>query len=219
MVRKGDYPKFDPDIYTRIALTDLLVYSIYYLSSQGGEITSEDVISACFRLFPKRFALHKFPHWPDSAVVSRRWSDCRNRGYIVGSTIKGFKLTAKGSRFAEKVGKTLGGHRPLRRVPTEVRTRAGRFVRSIETSDAFIHYKKNGKNSKISEFEFRSMLLCTMESSAETLQRNLDQFKEYVSLYKRKDLSSFLDLCEGKFSYLLGFSRDHKKLPARSKVR
>jgi len=218
-VHKGDHPKFNPDIYTKIALTDLLVYSIYYLSDQGGEITSEDVISACFRLFPKRFALRKFPHWPDSAVVSRRWSDCRNRGYIVGNTVKGFKLTPKGFRFAEKVGKVLGGQHPLRRVPTEMRTRAGRFVRSIETSDAFIHYRKNGKNSKINEFEFRSMLLCTMESSSETLKRNLDQFKEYVSLYNRKDLSSFLDICEDKFFYLLGFSRKYAETPTRSKKR
>ena len=204
MAHKSDLPKFDPAIYTKIALTDLLVYSMFYLYSREQEITSEDIISACFLLFPKRFSLRKYPHWPDSAVVSRRWSDCRSRGYIVGSTVKGFKLTPKGFRFAEKVGKTLGGLRPIvHRVPTEVKTRAGRFVRSIETSDAFIHYRKNGRNSRISEFEFRSMLLCTMESSPETLKRNLEQFKEYVNIYKRKDLLTFLEFSEGKFSYLL----------------
>ena len=220
MVHKGDLPKFDPAIYSKIALTDLLVYSMYYLYKQGGEITSEDIISACFLLFPKRFSLRKYPHWPDSAVVSRRWSDCRNKGYIVGSTVKGFKLTARGFRFAEKVGKTLDGQGPVvRRVPTEVKTRAGKFVRSIETSDAFVHYKKNGRNSRISEFEFRSMLLCTMESSSETLKRNLDQFKEYVSIYKRRDLSSFLDSCEDQFSHLLALPRKHLEKQVRRKKR
>jgi hypothetical protein len=134
--------------------------------------------------------------------------------------VKGFKLTPKGFRFAEKVGKTLGGLRPIvRRVPTEVKTRAGRFVRSIETSDAFIHYRKNGRNSRISEFEFRSMLLCTMESSSETLKRNLDQFREYVSIYNRRDLSSFLDLCEDRFSQLLASSRKYSGKQARGKKR
>jgi hypothetical protein len=218
MVHKGDLPKFDPAIYSKIALTDLLVYSMYYLHNQGSEITSEDIISACFLLFPKRFSLRKYPHWPDSAVVSRRWSDCRKKGYIVGSTIKGFKLTPKGFRFAEKVGKTLGRQRQAAgRVLTEIKTRAGRFVRSIETSDAFIHYKKNGRNSRISEFEFRSMLLCTMESSAETLKRNLEQFKEYVSIYNRRDLSSFLDLCEDRFSYLLSASRKYAEKQVQRK--
>jgi hypothetical protein len=220
MAHKGDLPKFDPAIYSKIALTDLLVYSIYYLYNQGSEITSEDIISACFLLFPKRFSLRKYPHWPDSAVVSRRWSDCRSKGYIVGSTVKGFKLTAKGFRFAQKVGKALGGKRPVaHRIPTEVKTRAGRFVRSIETSDAFIHYKKNGRNSRISEFEFRSMLLCTMESSSETLKRNLDQFKEYVSIYNRRDLSSFLDLCEDRFSHLLASFRKYPERQTRRKKR
>jgi len=217
MVHKGTLPRFKPEIYTKIALTDLLVYSIYQLQTRGEEITAEDIISACFLLFPKRFALRKYPHWPDSAVVSRRWSDCRNKGYIVGSTVKGFKLTPKGFRFAEKVGRILGGQRPVEhRVPTEVRTRAGRFVRSIETSDAFVHYRKNGKGSKISEFEFRSMLLCTMESSSETMKRNLEQFKEYVDLYGRKDLRSFLDVCEKRFAQLL---EPVHKPPAKPKLK
>lgn len=204
-------PKFDPDVYTKIALNDLIVYSARYLHSSAVEITSEDIVSACFTLFPQRFSLRKYPDWPDSAVVSRRWSDCKNRGYIVGSTAKGFKLTPKGFRHAERVGKALGGERPVRQMPTEVKTRAGRFVRSIETSEAFIRYRDNGRGSKINEFDFRSMLLCTMESSPVTLERNLEQFKEYVSVYHRKDLLTFLNYCEDNFSHLLGRAKKHSK--------
>jgi hypothetical protein len=42
-----------------------------------------------------------------------------------------------------------------------------------------------------------------MESSSVTLRRNLEQFKEYVHLYGRKDLYAFLEYCEVKFSHLL----------------
>jgi hypothetical protein len=218
-VSKGKPPKFDPDIYIKISLNDLIVYSVHYLHNQAGEITSEDIISACFELFPRRFSLRKYPNWPDSAVVSRRWSDCKSRGYIVGSTAKGFKLTAKGFRYAEKVGKSLGRERPVRRMPTEIKTRAGRFVRSIERSDAFIHYQENGRGSKINEFDFRSMLLCTMESSPATLERNLEQFREYVGVYHRKDLLTFLDICEKRFSHLLGASKKHPDRKMRTKKR
>jgi hypothetical protein len=88
-------------------------------------------------------------------------------------------------------------------VAQEVKVRAGKFVRAMETSDAYIHYKKNGKSSKISEFDFRSLLLCTMESSPETLARNVEQFKGYAGIHKRKDLVAFLNFCEEKLSYLL----------------
>jgi len=205
MLIRGDLPKFNPDIYSKVTLNDLVIFSIYYLHEEGGEITSEDIVSACFMFFPQRFSLRKYPHWPDSAVVTRRWSECRSKGYLLGNTAKGFKLTLKGIRHAQKVAKMLGGERPTSTpsVPTEVKTRAGRFVRSMESSDAFVHYRKFGKSSRIGEFDFRSMLLCTMESSPETLKRNLDQFREYADVYKRKDLVTFLDYCKDKFSNLL----------------
>ena len=216
MPEKTNLPKFDPAAYARITLTDLVVYSIRFLHDQGCEVTSEDIVSACFQLFPNRFSLRKYPHWPDSAMVTRRWSELRAKGFLVGNTARGFKLTAKGFRQAERVGKLFGGRaKPTSRVPAEVRTRAGRFVRSIEMSDAYHQYKKNGRASRINEFDFRSLLLCTMESPAATLARNLEQFKEYVNLYERKDLSAFLDFCEERFSPLLDSSKQTPEKKAR----
>jgi hypothetical protein len=210
MLNLTNPPQFDPDVYTKIALNDLVVYSMHFLHTQGIAITSEDIISACFTLFPKRFSLVKYPYWPDSAVVSRRWSECRRKGYLVGSVANGFKLTTKGSKFAEKVEKMLGNLRPTssQMVRTETKTRAGKFVRSMETSDAYRDYKKHGRSSKFNEFDLRSMLLCTMESPPETLKRNLDQFSEYADVSGRKDLAAFLDFSEHKFSHLFA---PHKK--------
>ncbi len=88
-------------------------------------------------------------------------------------------------------------------VSREAGERAGKFTRMMERSDAYIHYKKHGSNSKINEFDFRSLLLCTMESSAETLARNAELFKGYAGIHNRQDLIAFLVFCEDKFSYLL----------------
>ncbi len=302
MVDKSKLPKFSPDAYVKIPLNNLVVYSIYYLYDQGATVASEDIILACFLLFPKRFSLRTYPRWPDSAVVMRRWSDCRNRGYIVGSPAKGFKLTAKGIRFAEKVGKKLGVVKPARvvkarhpekpakkhppvpvkkarqitqtekhprtvvrkkrpvrvrpqekkadsaqavpvktipppqvkevrfqqgvlplhvektppvpgSVPKEVKVRAGKFVHMMERSDAYVDFKRNGSNSKFGEFDFRSMLLCTMESSSIALKNNIRLFKEYAGIHNRQDLLTFLNFCEDRFSHLLGASlkRPEKK--------
>jgi len=214
--RKSAPPRFDPDLYSKVTLNDLVVYSVHYLNKQGSEITSEDVISACFVLFPKRFSMRKYPQYPDSGIVSRRWSDCKSKGYLRGNATKGFKITAKGIRRAVKVEKSLG--RPIKpvRVPEpeatrksaskqtvhpELKAHAGKYIRSIRASDA---YKRYRKQETLNEFDFRSMLLCTMESPPTTLARNMEQFKEYVNIYKRKDLLVFLEFCEVKFSHLLG---------------
>lgn len=221
-------PKFDPNIYSTVTLNDLVIYSVNYLNKQGSEIGSEDIVSACFVLFPKRFSMRKYPQYPDSGIVSRRWSDCKSKGYLKGNATSGFQITARGIKRAEKVEKMLGEplkpvrvakvkavkpavpdakreaaiHPELRRTElVEVKAHAKKYVRTIEMSDAYKHFQKG---LPLNEFDFRSMLLCTMESPATTLARNLNQFKEYVNIHERKDLLSFLEFCEEKFSSLLG---------------
>ena len=227
---KTSAPKFDPGLYAQITLNDLVVYSSYYLDRQGLEITSEDLISACFLLFPRKFSLQKYPQWPDSAVVSRRWSDCKRKGYLRGNAVSGFQITARGLKRAEKVEKLLGkvektrlrlpkaqAHKsaiPTQTIHPELKTRARKYIRSIEGSEAYRRYRKK---LSLNEFDFRSLLLCTMESPQTTLARNLGQFKEYVRIYDRSDLVTFLEFCEGKFSHLLGISQPARKRAQKQK--
>jgi hypothetical protein len=272
MAPKDKFPKIAPDLYAKITLNELVVHAVYFLNAEDNGVAPDDIILACFRLFPKRFSLKKYPRWPDSAMVNRHWNICRAKGYISGDTAKGFRLTAQGLRLAEKVDRKLGAIkprtkkakaassgksagrqgagkpmkretqalRPTRPTPKDARARpsaapvktrppvaakkvrliqpimvvtshapqvdkarAAKFVRMIETSDAFVHYRKNGNKARISEFDFRSMLLCTMESSPETLARNVALFKGYASLHNRQDLIAFLNYCEEYFSSLL----------------
>ena len=228
MPKKSAPPRFNPEHYSKITLNDLVLYSVYYLHTQGSEITSEDIISACFVLFPKRFSLRKYPQWPDSGMVSRRWSDSKSKGYLRGNATKGFELTAKGIKRAGKIEKLLGKVMKAPRAPKpkavkttaipaqvihpELKAHAKKYVRSIEMSDAYKHYQKK---LPLNEFDFRSLLMCTMESPAETLTRNLVQFKEYANIHEREDLGKFLAFCEDKFPHLLVA----KKETAKKKVR
>jgi len=208
-----EFPKFSPAIYGQIALNDLVTYAVYFLSQSRSEINAEDIVATCFKLFPERFQLRGYPEWPDSTVVNKRWLDCRAKGLVHGSTAGGFSLTAKGLVLAEKISANLSGNQRLFRKPglekvgAEKRTRAGRFVGSLEMSEAFQKFSAEGPSASITEFDFRNMLLCTMESSAATLRSNLDQFKQYVLLYKRNDLLGFLDFCTEKFNVILTESK------------
>jgi hypothetical protein len=206
-----DIPKFDDTIYTQVALNDLVTYAVYFLSQISEEISAEDIVAACFLLFPKRFELRGYPQWPDSTVVNKRWIDCRDKGFIKGSTAQGFRLTPEGLKVAERVERIITGQRKvITKSNTELRTRAGRFLRSLEQSDAFKLYVRDGNVDSVSEFDFRNMLLCTMESSASILGSNLEQFKQYISMYEREDLLALLDQCEVKFASILTENSRHK---------
>jgi hypothetical protein len=393
-LKRKSLPKFQADIYSKIPSDGLVIFAVHYLIEHKIEITSEDVVSACFLLFPHKFGLKKYPRWPDSAPISRHWGDVRRKHYVTANDYLGFRLTTKGIRLVKRAAKVLGVKlpkpikkiyrvpvkkiapvsapvkqiqkseikaqpiqkekatppepvkkiqpvlkdqatppvliknirsvrakkvvpvpapvkqiqkteikaqpvqeektiapapvkkirsvrvkkvspaptkqvqkseikaqpvqeekatqlekktqvvpisRPIQPVKTpsqvketkavkpviippvkvekvqaepvsrEAKERAGKFTRMMERSDAYIHYKKNGSKSNISEFDFRSLLLCTMESSAETLARNVELFKGYAGIHNRQDLIVFLTFCEDKFSYLLKPARKTKK--------
>lgn len=421
----ANHPNFHPEKYANIASNHLVVYAIYSLYKDGDEISAEDIISACFMLFPKKFSLRTYPQWPDSALVGRRLHDCEKNGWLTARIDTGFKLTALGNKLAEKIARELGVEipkkekpkqvdklqvteepnvqrstfnvekaeepvttkpvekivapaakpalvkskpakkaqapavkapklvekkvaapaakpapvkpkvekarekrvdklqvteavkpapikskplkkekipavkaskpvekktvaptakpaplkpkpeekakapvaktpkpaekkvaapvakpapvkpkvekakekrvdkvqvteavkpapiakpkpepkaptvavqKPLFRIPTvsaEEKAKAGKFVKMMEGSDAYRLYKKNGANANIGEFDFRSLLLCTMESSHETLVRNVDLFKGYAEIHNRQDLVAFLAACRDKFAHLL----------------
>lgn len=158
---RTNVPKFDENIYSKVGLNDLVTYAVYYLSESRSEITAEDIVAACFLMFPKRFSLRGYADWPDSTVVNKRWVDCRDKRLISGNTANGFKLTPNGLELAEKTNKVLKGERPAfstrstKRVRTEMRTRAGRFVKAIEESDAYKGFQ-SGRTNEISESIFEA---------------------------------------------------------------
>lgn len=204
MSESDTVPQFNPNIYGDVAMNDLVTYAVFFLSQSAREISDSDIVATCFLMFPKRFELKGYPQWPDSSVIAKRWIDCRAKGLIAGSTKDGFTLTPKGLKLAERVGKILGskeiGNPKLR---SDLRSRSGHFVREIENSIAYKTYLAQGPNAEIAEYDFRGMLLCTMESSPSTLRNNLSQFKAHVGSYERSDLLFFLDQMEERFGSLL----------------
>jgi hypothetical protein len=88
-------------------------------------------------------------------------------------------------------------------VSKEEKVKAEKIVRAMERSDAYKIYSKNGHGSKLSEFDFRNMLFATMESTPETLIRNVNLFKGSAAIHNRQDLIKFLDFCEINFASLL----------------
>lgn len=218
MSKTGTPLPFDPAAYAQFNQNDLLVYALYALHKPEAEIAPEEIVHACFALFPERFALRNYPQWPDTVIVSRRWRECKHKGYLKGSALKGFQLTVRGAKRAEKLEQALGkvkrgavpkskprvvekAARPSQTIHPELKARAKKYVRSVEASEAYRHFKKG---QTINEFDFRSLLLTTLESPPATLARNLAQFKDYMHMYERTDLLAFLEFTEEKFSYLLG---------------
>lgn len=198
----------DPNTYRRIGYDELVTYAISNIAEGSEEITFERIVAECYQLFPERFALRGYPHWPDSAVVNKSWLRCRtDKNYIVGSVREGFRLTAQGMDVAQRVKAQLEGRRPMpgraKPIMTEARTRQGRLVRSLEGSSIVNRYKTTGTIEHMTDYDFCDVLMCTIETGPQVLRASLRQFQDAARSYGRTDLVQFLEMCEHGFAHLL----------------
>ena len=200
----------NPTPYERISYDDLVTYVVYRLTAGNGpsaQTTFEDIVAEAFKLFPKRFSLRGYPQWPDSAVVNKSWLRSRtDKKYIVGSVKDGFKLTQRGFEVAERVERQLG-QTPIEGslgVRSELRTRSGRLLRSVERTPQFQEFKDTGNLESMNEYDLADVLLAMPDAPSNRLLTNLEQFKDAARLYERQDVEDFLSKLEERFATRLG---------------
>jgi len=196
------------NLYRDISLDELVTYCVFLLQEEKKEATFENIVAQCFELFPEKFSLIGYPHWPDSARVNKSWLRCRTDfRYIKGSVKSGFTLTSKGLEVVERVQRRL--KRPVSekfivsKKKAHERSKEEKFINELENSEVFKRYVIDHEQIEISHFEFCDMLYCTLESSAKTLKENLDKLKGYAQRLNRSKTLNFLLFAEKKFSHLL----------------
>jgi hypothetical protein len=200
--------EFPFELYKNISLDELVTYCVFLVLQEKKEATFESVVAKCFELFPQKYSLIGYPQWPDSARVNKAWLRCRTDcKYISGSVKNGFSITSKGLEIIEGVQKKL--NRPfqeqdaLRTKKGIARSREEQFINELEKSDVFKRYIVKRENTEISHFELCDVLYCTLESSAKSLNNNLDMLKEFATKLNKKDILSFLLLAEKRFASIL----------------
>lgn len=206
--------EIDESVYRDISLDELVVYSVYCLNEDKVEATFENIVAKSFELFPKKFTLVGYPHWPDSARVNKAWLRCRSDfKYIIGSVKSGFKLTSKGLKAVKRVQQKIKSSnrqiKNLKKRVLEERTREESFINQIEKSPIFKQYQEERNNIKLSEYEFCDLLYCTLESPFSARKNNLDLLKGYAETLNRASILNFLNFCETEYKEFL-FERDRE---------
>lgn len=173
------------------------------------------------RLFAKKVAMALGLIQPAPAMIKKKNAQAKKKTALikpVEAKAKRTKVVSQKKRREIIAYKVTAPEVPIH-VSKEEKLKAGKFVHLMENSDAYINYKKNGNNPRIGEFDFRSLLLCTMESSRETLVKNVGLFKGFAKIHNHRDLLSFLNHCEDRFSYLLVQPQKRLKKPVRKSNR
>ena len=193
---------FAPAKYLDVSQDHLVVVALWLLLRDGKQASFENLVAEAFTSFPARFQLEGYPEWPNAHVVGKAWVRCRtDKKWLTGSASEGFSLTPLGEQIARKVLSKLeaphSAATPVKRRGSR-QTISSRVVLRLENSPAYLKYRA-GTSDAISEYEFCELLYCTLESTAETFEKNFSVLRQEVQAYGRKDLSQFLDELRARF--------------------
>lgn len=97
----------EEELYTRASINDLIVFAMSLMGNKKKEGKFEDLVSKCFTLFPKAFALSGYPKLPDSRKLDRPLRALRNKKLIKGNPKTSFSLTKAGKKKALEIAKAF----------------------------------------------------------------------------------------------------------------
>jgi len=98
---------FNREISKKIPISNLILFSIYSVTSGRRRCDFERLIKECFDLFPEIFSFSKYPHWPDSRKLDRPLRTLRQRKLIKGDPKTFFSLTKTGQKIAIETAKNF----------------------------------------------------------------------------------------------------------------
>ena len=91
------------EIYKSIAISDLILASLYNLENLKKDIGFEKILSECLNLFPEKFNFSNNPKWPDARKIDRPLRALKKEKMVSFEPEKRFSLTLSGRKKALEV--------------------------------------------------------------------------------------------------------------------
>jgi len=88
-------------------ISELILFSIYSITSSKGKCSFDKLIKECFTLFPQPFGFTRYPIWPDARKLDRPLRTLRKEKLIKGNPKTEFFITKEGKEKSEVIAKTL----------------------------------------------------------------------------------------------------------------
>lgn len=208
-MRLEDLKMFEENKYIDVGMNELIVYTAHKLSEQNRSITREELVLGAFKMFPKKFGLRGHEDWPDSAVIDKRWIDCRHLDYISGNNKSGLTVLPKGLDLVKITEQKLKV-KSSTTTNKDNRTRSGKIVNIMENSDGYKKFINSKSILEVTEFDLREILHCTMESTPEMLNRSFIELMQHLKACNRNDMISFLEEIRKKYVFLFSTNSEDK---------
>ncbi|HDZ21510.1 hypothetical protein LCGC14_0124380 [marine sediment metagenome] len=204
----------DPEAYQDESLAALTVYSLYWLHAWELRRTIEAVAVLNWRLFPAKFGMVGFEHFPDAFRTNRSLlqGQPKYRNWLTGSAKKGYNLNARGMQLAEGLISRLGPpslcdgsqvqvRRPATRKPLLGRARTvepRRVVAKIRQGMLFKKWQSQALGER-DIIHVHSLLDIFDHTPADVIDRKLTDIIKHAKDAGDEEVGRFLEEIQGEF--------------------
>lgn len=208
--RRKPKPKpFAEEQYIDLLLTDLVLYSLFSLTTKGVEGTFENLVAESYELFPKKFSLPGYPEYPDSRRVEREIRRMSgglpsegSSGLVKGNLKTNFNLTENGlnklTEIQQKLKTDVRDEKAIKKMKSDKRGKIGRIIDQVQNHMLYKEYLQKENKTDIPEHLLRDLLFATMETSKENLREKMKILMDYCDDSGRNDIKEFLMFCRMK---------------------
>jgi hypothetical protein len=199
-----DFKAYDSEAYEKIDLDRLAMIAVSELHERNIDLSSENAVVACFKLFPKKFALSGYPNYPDSDRIRNCLNRCTrsSKKWLSGKALHGFGITERSIPIVREARALLTGRKIKKTKATSQTRRKESLVAELKASSAFSKYSEK-ETDKVSAADLCIALQGTLDSSKEILRDNLNTLKTFATEIEDQKAAEFLDWLENKFKVYL----------------
>lgn len=204
----------------------IIISMLYSLGGDRQDVDLETLSVSCFKTFPSKFSMDRFPEYPRFDRVQKRMSEIEKEGLVRKCRGVDYQLTEKGSEWIknnptvtnliikqkEKEGlnfqETLNYNIGEQEYEIE--------AKKLRKTETYRKYKA-GEKAQISIMEFMTFMKVDIYAKKELFDRKVKRIKSICS--RDQELKAIFDFLEGKYGLdYVSFNQEVKKMSKISRT-
>lgn len=184
----------------------IILYALEILGGAEKPVHMDDIAVSCYKLAPNRFAMKKYPEYPDMESVRKRLSDktqgmMRRAQWVVGSMKNGWMLTPAGVNALRSNSSLLIDLKGGEPHPNEAQHERRHLYRKVQKVMSHVAYRKfMTEHEEPADFELLESVGCNLNTSSSVLATKLNALRMLSQEISESDihdeLTRYLNYCE-----------------------
>lgn len=182
-----------------LSLDPLMLYTLGEMEKLNIRLSNPNATMSVIRVFPNKFTLFGWPGVPDGArATNTLWHLVYKSKKWISGTPNHYIITERGRRKLEDANLLL--KIPGARKSYSKTRKPEKLLGTIKKTDAF---KKYEKGQELSQFDFYSILQCTLDSSQSALKENYDALCDLANDANAIEVIEFLKKLKNNFKEIV----------------